>query len=70
MVVKKLTKTCPHENGEKKFLHRNTINNQIKKPYCKDILLNIFGSKAVFLLCVETQYFASLRKKTLLLCAP
>ncbi|MDO8744250.1 MAG: hypothetical protein Q7J76_04000, partial [Candidatus Brocadiaceae bacterium] len=23
---KKLAKTCPHENGEKKFLHTNTIN--------------------------------------------
>jgi len=24
-VLKKLTQTCPHENGEKKFLHGNTI---------------------------------------------
>jgi len=24
-MLKKLTQTCPHENGEKKFLHGNTI---------------------------------------------
>ncbi len=29
---------------------------QIKKPYCKNVQINIFGSKAIFLYAVKTSF--------------
>src|SRR3990167_35035 len=54
-VLKKLTKTCPHGNGEKKFLQSNTIS-----PYFTAIFIylfvlkqKIYGIASAYLKCLR-----------------